>query len=76
MVCEVEDNGIGRRRSKELNERSLVKAESYGDHLIKDLIRIINEYEQMQISIEYIDKQDPETGTIVILTIQNAIHDK
>jgi hypothetical protein len=68
--CIINDNGIGRVKSKLLSKDSLVKKESYGDALIRDLINIFNKYEKIKISIEYIDKQEPESGTIVILTFK------
>jgi hypothetical protein len=70
VQCIVEDNGIGRKKSKQISEKSLVKKESFGDALIKDLINIFNKYERIKISIEYTDKVEPETGTIVVLNIK------
>lgn len=71
LVCLVEDNGIGREKSKLNNENNAIKKESYGSQLIKELIEIFNKYEKTGIEIEYIDKQEPSTGTIVKLVIKN-----
>lgn len=70
IICTIEDNGIGRRESEKINKSSTVKRESYGSILIKDLIDILNRYEQADIRIEYVDKEAPLTGTIVKLYIR------
>jgi len=76
MVCIIDDNGIGRENARKINESSLVKTESYGDQLIKDLINIFNRYEQIKIEIAYIDKVAPLSGTTVTLKIKNILHEK
>lgn len=76
IICVIDDDGIGRKRSKELHADSVVKRESFGDKLINDLINIFNKYEQVNIQLEYTDKEEPLTGTIVKLTIKNLQHDK
>ena len=45
--------------------------ESYGGMLTQKLMDIFRRYEAMDIEIQYIDKEAPETGTIVKLTIRN-----
>jgi len=74
LTCVVEDNGIGRKRSKELKSELIQKATSYGTILIKELIDTFNKYEKIKIEIDYIDKVEPETGTIVIIKIENFTH--
>ena len=76
IQCIVDDDGIGRRMAKILSADSLVKAESYGDSLVKDLIAVFNKYEKTGISINYIDKPEPESGTTVVVTIKNPLHEK
>ena len=71
LLCVVEDNGIGRDRSKELRSERRKKVDSYGSILIKELIDAFNKYESISIEIEYIDKVLPETGTIVAIRIEN-----
>ncbi len=68
LICKIEDNGIGYSRSKDL-QSDIEKKESYGNDLIKELVAIFNEYEKISIRLEYIEKQLPETGTIVLLYI-------
>jgi hypothetical protein len=72
----IDDDGIGREKAKLLNENSLVKRESYGDQLIKDLINVFNKYEKINIKMEYKDKREPQTGTTVVLTIKNSGYDR
>ncbi len=67
----IEDNGIGRKEALLMKEQNNLKQESYGSLLIKDLIRILNKYEEVNIDLEYIDKTEPESGTIVKLNIKN-----
>ena len=69
IQCIIEDNGIGRGQSKA--NRGEAEKESYGSDLIKELITTFNRYERTNITIEYIDKQLPETGTVVIVNINN-----
>ncbi len=71
IICIIEDDGIGRVRSKQLEQNNIAKRESYGNVLIKDLVNIFNKYEKMNIEITYIDKKEPDQGTIVIVTIKN-----
>lgn len=74
LVCVVDDDGIGRQRSKELRGKIIRKADSYGTILIKELIDTFNKYEKINIEIEYIDKQVPLTGTTAIIRIKNFTH--
>lgn len=76
IICTIEDNGIGRKASRRLHENDIVKKESYGDSLIKELITVFNTYEKMGIAIEYIDKEEPLTGTIVKISIKNPHYDE
>jgi sensor histidine kinase YesM len=72
LVCVIEDNGVGRMKAAEINRDNIAEErESYGSKLTDELISIFRQYEQMNIDIVYTDKQEPETGTIVKLTIKN-----
>ncbi len=73
IICTIEDNGIGRKQSKQIRKGSSLKQESYGDQLIEDLVRIFNKYERMNIAITYIDKEMPLSGTLVTLSIKRTI---
>ncbi|MBS1774014.1 MAG: histidine kinase [Bacteroidetes bacterium] len=75
IVCIVDDDGIGREKSTEIKKGMANSPESYGTDLIKDLIHVFNTYEPINISIEYIDKKQPLTGTTVVITIKYSNHD-
>lgn len=74
LVCVVDDNGIGRKKSKEIRSELIQKASSYGTILIKELIDTFNKYENIKIEIEYIDNEEPNIGTTVIIKIENYNH--
>lgn len=71
IICIIDDDGVGRQHSKLIKDEYVVKDESYGNVLIKDLIAVFNRYETMEIELEYIDKVEPLTGTIVKLRIKD-----
>lgn len=71
LICVIDDNGVGRDKAREIKKNNSVQTDSYGNKLTKQLIDIFREYERMDIYLEYIDKKEPETGTIVQLTIKN-----
>lgn len=71
LVCTVDDNGVGRKRAKELKNVHIKKASSYGTILIKELIDTFNKYEKVNIAIQYIDKEAPDTGTTVVIRIKD-----
>ncbi len=70
LYCDIEDDGVGREQSRLENESRGKLEESYGDLLIKDLVRIFRVYEKMKIDIAYIDKVAPESGTTVRIKIK------
>lgn len=72
LVCIIDDNGVGRRQAKEIEKNNLSQKESYGSELINDLVAFFKKYEALQIKIEYIDKIEPDSGTIVIITMRDA----
>lgn len=71
LICSIEDNGVGRSAAKKINEVSATK-ESYGTKLTNRLLEVFKLYENLNIDLKYFDKQLPETGTIVILTLKNV----
>lgn len=71
LLLIVEDNGVGRKRAKQLRSGTVKKADSYGTVLIEELVEVFNKYEKIKISIEYIDKEVPESGTIVVIRIKD-----
>ncbi|WP_276133468.1 sensor histidine kinase [Polluticoccus soli] len=75
LQCMIDDDGVGRKKHITDKQRADSGRESYGNHLIKELVDILNKYENAGIEINYIDKELPETGTTVIITIKNALKD-
>lgn len=71
LVCVVDDNGIGRKKSAELKNVLMSKADSYGSILINELVNTFNKYEKIKIAVEYIDKLEPDSGTTVLIRIKN-----
>ena len=69
LLCIIDDDGIGRKESKLIKTPNPNKDESYGELLIKDLVNIFNKYENMNIHIDYFDKDAPLSGTIVTIKI-------
>lgn len=73
LVCEIEDNGIGRERAEQ------IKAKKPGNHkpsmgmqITKDRIDLINQLYNTNTTVEIIDKKDEAgnpAGTKVIITI-------
>lgn len=71
LVCTIEDNGVGRAESKKINDANSTK-DSYGTKLTNQLLEVFKLYENLDIKLKYFDKELPETGTIVILTLKNV----
>lgn len=63
----IRDNGIGRKRSAEINSSKTGKPASFATSAIAERIQFLTENYQCSISIEYTDLQ---RGTSVCLTIQ------
>jgi two-component sensor histidine kinase len=70
IVCTIDDDGIGRSQSKQLKEEAVTQTQSYGTDMVKELIDILNHNEPVLIQLEYTDKQLPDTGTTVTITIK------
>lgn len=74
LQCIIDDDGVGRK--KHMAEKKVEnQRESYGSHLVNELVDILNKYENAGIEIKYIDKELPQTGTTVIIKISNALGD-
>lgn len=71
LIIKVDDDGVGREHSKTIRPTMLAKANSYGSVLIKELVDVFNKYEKINISVHYIDKQEPLRGTTVVIKIKN-----
>lgn len=72
ITVTIEDNGIGRKRSREINQLALASHESMGSKFTEDRIRVINTVRNTNIQLSYVDKPDHADGTSglkIILTI-------
>lgn len=76
ITCRIEDNGIGRERSAELNRENNFRKGSQGNDLLKKLVETLNKYQRQGINIEYTDKKHPETGTIITININNPRNER
>ena len=68
----IEDNGVGRQKSAEINQRRRTKTASFATKAIQKRIELINQQKEAKILIEIIDKvneQKEAEGTKVILQI-------
>ena len=72
LRIEIEDNGIGRQRSGELNTRKLHKRKSLGIKLTQERLRTFYRDHRQQYSLEFIDLKDRQgqaRGTRVVLVL-------
>lgn len=68
LVCTIDDNGIGRKKAKELKSKTHVEYQSKGISLSEDKIYLFNTVHQSNIRSEIIDKTDgtgKALGTLV-----------
>ncbi|MBP7476940.1 MAG: histidine kinase [Chitinophagales bacterium] len=76
LTITIEDNGIGRKRSEEINRLQKDKHQSFATEANKKRIELLNQ-EKNKIGVEYIDKTDTNgraIGTVVVLTITTENH--
>jgi tetratricopeptide (TPR) repeat protein len=72
LIVEVEDNGVGRQKAKELEGNDIFKKRSYGMQISKDRIEIINRLYKYKTSVKVFDLEDEQgksAGTRVVLEI-------
>ncbi|ESU29561.1 hypothetical protein FLJC2902T_00260 [Flavobacterium limnosediminis JC2902] len=72
LKISIDDNGIGRKKSAELNAVKNKNHKSFATKAIQSRVELLNQYTQKNISIDYIDKVNQENqpeGTTVIFTI-------
>ena len=68
----IEDNGIGRKKSMELNAIKNKKHNSFSTRAIEKRVKLLNEFAGKKISVEYIDEtigDDKVQGTTVVIKI-------
>ena len=71
LICEIHDNGVGRKRSEKINKRRQLYHRSFASEANKKRIDLINEAAEEQISLTYEDlyEGDLPIGTKVIFGI-------
>jgi hypothetical protein len=69
IQCTISDNGVGREASRLLYGNRDPTHGSYGNLLIKDLVKVFDKYEEMKINITYRDRKAPDAGTDVVIDI-------
>lgn len=70
LIITIEDNGIGRKKSSELNQLKKGDHISFATEALKKRIEILNINQKNKISIQYSDKENlMESGTIVTIQI-------
>ncbi len=75
VVCEIEDDGIGRKAASEIKSKSATQYKSMGMGITQDRITLLNSMNALGILLEIIDKTDPggeATGTLVKIKIPYA----
>ncbi len=70
IQIEISDNGIGRKKSKELKTDYQKKKQSKGMQNIKQRITILNKMYKDKVDVFIEDMYDDETGTKVVLTLK------
>jgi LytS/YehU family sensor histidine kinase len=72
LQIKIDDNGIGRQKSSELNSIKSKKHQSFATEAMQNRIDLLNKNKSKKISINYIDKineNQQSTGTTVIIEI-------
>lgn len=72
LHCQIEDNGIGRQRSMEINQNKKYKGKSKGIQVTRDRLELINKTNEGKIALDIedlVDEQGSPSGTLVHLMI-------
>jgi hypothetical protein len=72
ILCEIEDNGIGRKKAARYKSNERIKHKSKGIGIVKKRIELLNLKSRRKIKLETIDleeKDQKQTGTLVRLEI-------
>jgi len=79
LICEVEDNGIGRKKSSEIKQLNANVYLSKGTGLIQERVKLLNAVFNQKVRVEVIDLENQEAeaiGTKVRITIQSKGYKK
>lgn len=72
ILCVVDDNGVGRAKTEEIQKRSVKKHKSRATQIINERLAVLKKDDDLEIEIKYIDKLDNEgrgLGTMVKIFI-------
>jgi two-component system LytT family sensor kinase len=69
-LCTIEDNGIGRKKSMEINTKNTHKHISFSTQSIKDRLEIFNENQNGLTYIDVVDENQNIIGTKVIIQLR------
>jgi len=72
ILCVVDDNGVGRAKTEEIQRKSVKKHKSRATQIINERLAVLKKDEDLEIDIKYIDKLDDEgkgLGTMVKIFI-------
>ncbi len=72
VICEIEDNGIGRIKAKEIKSKSFLKYKSMGLGITKERISLLNSTSILGIKTEIIDKYNDKNqplGTLIKISM-------
>lgn len=71
LICEITDNGVGRKKSEEIKNRQRADHESFASNAIKKRFEILSEHYQNTLGFEYLDLEENgiSIGTKVTLFI-------
>ena len=72
LRCVIEDNGVGRRRARELKSKSATSRKSLGMELTENRLSLLNKHAELNASVEIIDMETATgepAGTKVVLSI-------
>jgi LytS/YehU family sensor histidine kinase len=75
VICEIDDNGIGRERAMAIKSKSATRYKSMGMGITSDRIALLNSMSALGIHIEITDKvntQGEPEGTLVKIQIPHA----
>jgi hypothetical protein len=77
LIINIDDNGIGRKKSNELNAIKNKNHQSFATNAMQNKIDLLNKNKTHKISIEIIDKvnlNDVPIGTLVSIKIPLKFH--
>jgi sensor histidine kinase YesM len=72
LIAEVEDNGIGRQKAKELKSKEAIQKKSYGMQISEDRIFLINELYDIKARVrveDLVGEENVPRGTKVIIEL-------